>query len=268
MPDERPPSLESRLAALAAELDRMPTPDVASAVGHRLRGDRRMGAPRRAVSPARVARQRPVRRGLAVGLAALALGATTALAASPELRDDLLELIGVRGVRIEQVPELPSVPPQARDELGERVSLAEADRRVAFELRRIERPAFRKPDRVHLRRLDGTSVVSFGFAPRRSLPRSPHTDAGLLVTQFRARVDEPVLRKLAVGGRVERVRVSGAGGYWLAGGEHVITYRAGGKTLVARRAGNVLVWQDGSVTLRVEAQVPKRRALRIARSVG
>lgn len=267
MPDKPPRPLGRRLAALATELDRVPTPDVASAVGRRLRSDRRVGAPRRAPSPARVARPWPVRRGLAVALAALALGATTALAASPDLRDDLLELIGVRGVRIEQVPELPSAPPQARGELGKRVGLTEADRRTAFELRRIGLRAFRTPDRVHLRRLDGTSVVSFALAPRPGLPRSPHTDAGLLFTQFRARLDEPVLRKLALGGGVDRVRVGGSRGYWLGEGEHMVTYQSGSETVVARLAGNVLVWQDGSVTLRVEAQVPKRRALGIARSV-
>lgn len=250
-------SLGRRLAALAAELDRARTPDVTPAVVHRLR---------EGVLPTPAAKRPFMRRGLVLGLAVLALGATAAFAASRELRDSLLDLVGLRGVEVEQVPRLPPAPPGAED-AGERVSLAEAERRAPFELRRIDRAAFREPERVQARELDGTTAVSFAFAPRRGVPRSPHTDAGLLFTQLRARVDQPVLRKLAVTGGIDPLRVRGSRGYWLGGGDHVLTYRIDGRSVQSRLAGNVLVWQDGAVTLRIEAEVPKRRALAIARAV-
>lgn len=261
MPDRR--SAEQRLAALATELERARTPDVVHAVSHELRPETARGGVSRAPTTGR----RSVRPGLVIALALLAVVTATAFAASPVLRDDLLELIGLRGVKIERVPELPPAPPALGDQAGERISLAEAAQRASFELRRIGRAPFRRPDRVEARELDGTTVVSFTFAPRLGLPRSPHTKAGLLVTQLRARVDEPVFRKLVAGGDVHPVRVRGSRGYWLGGGDHVLTYRLEGRTAQSRLSGNVLVWQDGAVTLRIEAQVPKRRALRIARSV-
>ena len=268
MPDERARRTERRLLTLAEEVALPPTPDIATAVSRRLLHERPDATQPAALSSRWRARVRPAPRLLMVVLAVLALGAGAAIAASPGLRDSFLELIGVRGARIQEVPKLPAGPRQPGVELGPRTSLVEAERRADFPLRRIRRPGFLAPDRVHLRDVDGTPIVTFAFAPRRTLTASPYTGAGLLFTQFRARVDDTLLRKLAAGTRVERVRVTRARGYWLEGGRHTISYRSRRGALgPARLAGNVLIWQRGPVTLRLEGEFSKARALRLARSV-
>ena len=72
------------------------------------------------------------------------------------------------------------------------------------------------------------------------------------------------------GTSVEFVTVDGEPGYWLTGEPHVFAFvdAAGAfRPETVRLAGNTLVWERDELTLRLEANVPKQRALRIARSV-
>jgi hypothetical protein len=63
------------------------------------------------------------------------------------------------------------------------------------------------------------------------------------------------------------VSVDGGQGYWLEGAPHVFFYRDASGNIVndtLRLAGNTLVWVQDGVTIRLEAQVTKERALQIA----
>jgi len=67
--------------------------------------------------------------------------------------------------------------------------------------------------------------------------------------------------------RVERVAV-GQGGAWFQG-QHVVMFQDRDGTFHegrARLAASTLAWQLGGVTLRLEGDIPKDEAVRIARS--
>src|SRR5215207_11760538 len=125
--------LDRALADLAASLEFPPTPDLAAAVTARLDQDPV------AARPARGRRwlggltgwRRLAAAGLAVALLAMAV-----LAASPGTREAVARRLGLRGIGV----ELGGPPPTASTSagarldlgLGERVTLEEARRRVAF----------------------------------------------------------------------------------------------------------------------------------------
>jgi hypothetical protein len=104
-------------------------------------------------------------------------------------------------------------------------------------------------------------MVSFLYGTR--------DDPRALFTQFAARVDEAVFKKVAPGTKIDPVTVDGRPGFWIEGA-HYFTYidRLGDmQTEQVRLAGNVLLWERGARTLRLEADVSKAEALRIAASV-
>ena len=222
-------SLEQRLGELAVEWPE--TPDVAARVRARLEAE--------------PARRPPLRRRLAISLAALVvlLGGVMAV---PSARSTVLDWLGLDGVTIERVPETPTPAPTTRFELGAPEPLAES-MVVPEELGR--------PDGVYR---DG-EIVTFLYRPE------------TLFTQFPGRTHPELMRKLAgPGTTIERVTVDGEPGYWLAGAPHTLLYEhptGGIREVPARLVGNTLVWQRGELTLRLEADVTKERALAIARSV-
>jgi hypothetical protein len=73
------------------------------------------------------------------------------------------------------------------------------------------------------------------------------------------------LKKLASGGsRIEPVRVQGDEGLWISGGRHVVyfPYRS------PRLAGNVLLWETGSTTYRLEGpHLTRDEAVSLAESL-
>ena len=233
--------IEARLADLAQHVAFPPEPDVAARVRERLAAEAAAPEGRRA---GRLPRGGRFRRRLAIPLAALALLAG-GVAAVPSARSTVLDWLGIGGVTIERVPEAPTPTPSALD-LGQRIA-APAGLLVPDELG--------PPDEVYR---DGELVTLLYREPR------------ILLTQFRGRVEEPLIRKL-VGPdtTVEPVRVGGEPGYWL-GAAHALLYEdpAGGiREAPQRLAGPTLVWRHGDLTLRLEADITKSRALAIARSV-
>jgi hypothetical protein len=81
-----------------------------------------------------------------------------------------------------------------------------------------------------------------------------------------------VLLKLALPDTsVERVRVAGAPGVWLGGDHHVlITIGRGGNEYFEPLylVGNTLLWERGGRSYRLEADVDRETAVRIAESLG
>ncbi len=265
MADERRTTLERQLGLLAREVEFPPTPDLAERVARRLPESAAVRRPRLPGRPTIVSARRP----LAIALAGLLASAAAAFAASPGLRDAVLDVFGIGGVSVERRPELPPVAPGAGAGLGERVSQAEAHDRADFGLLDIRLPSLADPDATYVREVRGTPIVSFAYGSRSGLPASPHTGTSLLFTQFRARLETELLGKIVAMTRVERVRVERAPGYWFEGPKHVVGYRTqrGSFTERPRLAGNTLVWQRGPITLRLEGEISMARALRIARSV-
>lgn len=205
-------------------------------------------------------RRRMPRRALVVALAVVAV-AIAAVFAVPQTRAAILEFFHLRGVTIERVQELPTVPVNSGlgTFLGERVSLDEARRRAGFDVVVPERLG--EPDGVYIQRSPPGGMVSFLYGSRE------HPTA--LFTQFAATVDETIFKKVAPGTSVEPVTIDGRPGYWIQGA-HYFQYvdRQGEmRTEQVRLAGNVLLWERGPLTLRLEADLSRDEALRSAESV-
>jgi hypothetical protein len=236
--------LEQRLLALGRELAVPDVPDLAPRV------------------LANIDAHRPVprRRRLVLALAVLAIAAFLATLAIPDARSALLRFLRIGGEQIELVDELPAVAPSAEIELmlGQRVPLAEARRRSGFDLLELEEA----PDAVFIGERD-TVWFLYGKpdAVRLLVAQTPNVD-----------VDEPfIFKKLASAGtRVESVTVRGAPAYFLSGEPHVVILVGEGGAAYpesARLARDVLVWEEGGRTVRLEGDLTRGEALRLAQSM-
>src|SRR6185295_8291216 len=133
--------------------------------------------------------------------------------------------LGLRGVSITHVEEVPTPtaqptptalptgvptptppPPGAALGLGAATGLADARLRLGFPL--LLPSALGDPDAV--------------YAPRAGLPPAPQSaSAGLLLTEFRATLDESLFQKgVPPAARLEEVRVAGGRGFWISGAPH------------------------------------------------
>ena len=104
------------------------------------------------------------------------------------------------------------------------------------------------------------------------LPELPYRAVGLILTQFRGHVDEAFYRKQVDAGvtQVEEVTVAGGRGYWLTGEPHVLVYvdEQGRAVEETRRiVGDVLIWQRGELTLRLETALDRDATIALAESL-
>ena len=229
------PELETALLQLGRDVEFPPTPDLASAIRGRL-GKRRSW-------------RRPV--VVAIALLVLAIGAALLV---PPARTAILDWLGLRHVNVSRVDTLPPTHPLGRLDLGEKVTAAEARRRAPWLL--VPDDA---PDSQYVNGSVPGGLVSLVWGSAAS-PR-------LLLTELTGRA---YIEKIVQSGQaVEAVQVGDAGAWFE--GDHAVIYsdrsgviHEGG----ARLAGNTLVWQVGGTTLRLEGDLTKAQALRIARSTG
>jgi hypothetical protein len=265
--------------------------DLSGLVGRRLR-ETPPPAVRRRWAPWDLRRVlRPIPRpGFQPALARAAVALVVAIAVfagtmvfSPGARHAVAGWLGLRGVKITVTPSpttsSPTVTPSPMPtslgsglDLGKRVTLAQVQGLVPFE---ITIPAeLGPPDEVYLRTGFVEDQVILLYRSRPGLPAAQLTGAGLLFTEFQARVDtEFVEGKILFLGAtsVDPVTVNGDPGYWIEGAPHEIQYFDPDGTSVpdrTRLAGNVLLWQHEDVTFRIEADIGKAEAIRIAESAG
>ena len=112
--------LERTLRDVARDMQHPPTPNMADAVGRRLRAAR----PRQ-----------PLRtRRFVIALAVVLLLPAGAVAAVPSARDAVLEALGIKGVTIQRTRELVPLSPGRPLDLGQRVATASAANRVTFQV--------------------------------------------------------------------------------------------------------------------------------------
>ncbi|MGH2677395.1 MAG: hypothetical protein ACRDHB_03400 [Actinomycetota bacterium] len=252
--------LEAELRDIGRHVAWPPTPDLAPTV--RLEVER---GPEVAKLP-----RRPVRRAVVLAAAALLVVLGGALALSPGLRAAILRFFTLPGVTIE-VDETapPEVTPPAVDAepfLGRRVALDEARREVSFPVAVPE--ALGEPDEVYLLGGGERALVTLAYHDALGVPVDPETGYAVLLTQLEGRPNENLIKKTDLEARVVPVNVNGEQGYFVQG-EHLVFVQAPGADPIAdepRIAGNTLLWTRGSVTLRLEANVPLDRALDIART--
>jgi hypothetical protein len=217
-------------------------PDVTEAVSDAIRDGRR---PRRRVASG-------VR--LAILVAAALLLLATAAAATRWVID-------LGGITIEPpATTSPSVsrPPLTGPAFGEPMRLAEAETAAGFDA--IVPSKLGKPDRVWLTSGDEPDSVAIAMAwfPRPGLPRIPGTPYGASLIEVRGASDLVAKRV-----EVRFVELAAPDTYWIHA-EHEVELLTGDETQVFVVTGNVLVWQDGVLALRLETDLSKADALAIA----
>ena len=236
------PELDVALRELGREIEFPPTPDVASHVRAQLvPAAARRSLFRRAPSAGAEKWARP----LAIALAFLVV-AVGAVLAVPPARTAVLDWLCLRGVSIVRADELPPTQAVERLELGRQVTLEEAPLWLFV--------PDDEPDGVYMG--NGTVSLLWGTPDR----------VRLLLTEFRGQAF--IEKLIEQDARVERVTVNGEPGAWLEE-PHVVffdDFRGQMRRSPGRLAGKTLLWQHGEVTLRLEGDLSKEEALRIARS--
>jgi hypothetical protein len=135
---------------------------------------------------------------------------------------------------------------------GEQISLREARARTDGALLLPRTTKLGKPEEIYAggpSRKNGLVLVY-----REGLPPLGDTGISLVLTEVPGNLEPAYLRgKTTVEADLELVSVDGGPGYWSAAGQ--------------RLPGHVLLWEQGGVALRLEADVQKEQAIRIAESV-
>jgi len=238
-----------------------PTPPIAAPVRRELQ--------RRRTTP--VTRLHVQQLARAVALAAAVFAAILLL--SPDVREAVARFFGLDTVRIERIATVPAPAltpgpsPVADDRRGEQAprptfeltgltTLADARARAKFDIRLpAYPPTLGQPRRVYVQDFEsGQQVI-------------------LVYPDFALFQSEGVIYGKGVGGGtlIQETTVAGEYALWLSGSPHLVqiqnpdgSYRGGSARLVD---GNVLAWQAGGITYRLETQQSLDEAKRIAESL-
>ena len=200
--------------------------------------------------PARAPWLRPV----ALGFVVLVVVLAGVLAVSPGARSAFLEIFRIRGATVERVESLPSILAQ-RIDFGERVSRAEAERRIGFELLDLGD----EPDAIFVRP-DGLASVVYGD------PDEPR----LVLSQARGAIYDGFIKKTGGSGTViTEVTVDGEPGLFVDGPEHFVMFLDENGFISDEEtylAGTVLLWNRDDLLLRLEGDLTREEALELAES--
>jgi hypothetical protein len=191
--------------------------------------------------------ERPARRWwLVPALAALAVAG--ALFAIPQTRAAILDLFRIGGVEVRRVETQPRAPVRA-PMLGREVSLATAQSTVDFPLL-VPRDPF-------------TAFVDGKMVNLRW--------KRYVLSQWRGEQLPFAQKQLGPDSQTVGVEVRGATGLWITGARHEIIYRDPATDQIVaksrRLAGNVLIWEDGDVTYRLEGARTVADARAVARNL-
>lgn len=209
-------------------------------------------------------RRRPVSnrpRQLRVAIVALVV-ILAAVLAMPGPRRAVAGLLGIGGVAITTVPELPPVA-VASDFTGDPVSLDSAQTATGFTL--LVPVGYGDPAGVYL-----DDEIPGGLA---TLAYQPGDDSyGLVITQMAGSLDTPLLEKV-VGPdtTITTVRIGDGAGYWLEGEPHlVLVFDRDGRDYVddPRLAGNTLLYVRDGITIRIESALDLEDAFTLASSLA
>lgn len=267
--------LGAALADLGARLAWPATPQLRTPVLARISEPRGLAWWRAFASP---------RYGFAPAIVTLALALLAVLVFSPEARATATDILRLRGVELFRGPVPSPSPSPSRSPgsiasptafpspgLGVLVTLDEAKARAGYAVVVPNDPLLGAPDEVYLRSVPGSTAVSFVYKVRPGIPVSPQAGVAAIVTEFAgATVDENFFGKvLDRTTTLEKVTVNGQPGFWIQGAPHFFFYNANGTVLqeTLRLAGNTLIWTQGSLLLRLEAQIDRDTAIRIGQSV-
>lgn len=241
-------SLDGELRALGASMEWPQAPDVAAAVGARVG----VMPP----APRRLIRRRPF---VAVALALLlAVGAALAV---PQARTAILRALGIGSVRIELVDELPTLAPRSDlSLLGPPVTLAEARERFPGRLLVPDADALGVPDEIRI--LDAPAQVSYVWLE----PTGVRLLASVISGRF---VGSSFVKLIGPEATLDELTVDGQRALWITGKAHGfgLDGASGADFEELRLAGNALLVDVDGTTIRVEGDLTRDEAIRVARAL-
>jgi hypothetical protein len=191
------------------------------------------------------------RRVIVVALAILVIGAT--IAAGTKVVFGAIE-IRETDAPIDTTTALPETGPN----LGRPTTVEAASAAVGFDV--LMPDELGEPDGVFID--DDASHVSLTWLPEERLSRIPGTSWGAILMEFGGD-DELAMKTASIDG-AEWVDEGGIRGYWLADA-HVLQLADG---TLFRVDGNVLLFQSGGTTMRLESGLDQAAAIRLAASIS
>lgn len=204
------------------------------------------------------------RRWIQVALAAAAI--VIFVVATPAGRQAVADLLEVAGIRVSWSE--PTVAPGAGLDLGNEVTEEEAAEMASFPLLFPVAAEVGEPDGVYFSDFPPGGAVHLVWESDRSLPAAGETGVGLLYSQFEPDAPLVFIKSLPPEVEAHPVTVRGNQGFWIEGAPHIIFYEdETGSHERARLAANVLAWEEGGVTHRIETTLALDDALRLAESL-
>ena len=249
-PAEQNADVIGALESLRDSLDAPPRGDLVADVRAAIDGDERRGRRRR-------------RRGVLAGLAAVA---STLLI--PGVRTAVANRFGIGGVDIHETVPGETVPPAGVSfALGQRIDLGAIAAAVDYRVQVPSVPDLPRPT-AYLR---DNGIVSLVYPASASLPESRGSGVGMIITEFTGDSRDIMEKFVESGTNVRQVTVNDQHALWIYGGDHYVFFVNQDKHAVdvpGHVAGNTLLWVEGDVTIRLEANIPEADALRIAESMS
>jgi hypothetical protein len=245
--------LTTALTALGRDVAFPPAPALTSAVTGRLATERTRGVRPRMPRLALLGRRR------ALVLAAVGLLALLALAGATRLAIGAFEV----RVRPTATPSV-SLPPLEPSALGNPVSEREAVAQAGFDPALPPREA---PDEVYvIDTIFGDEGILYAWRPSAAYPRIEGTDFGLMLIVAQGD-DEFVSKSVNRFDALVEVKVNGERAFWIPAPHEIsISTDTGSETFSV--TGNVLIWQVGDLSYRLESSLGRAEAIALAESMS
>jgi hypothetical protein len=181
-------------------------------------------------------------------------------------------VIDLGAITIESIPGRPTgVPVTAGpEEFGRPTTLAKAEAVAGFT---ADVPkALGPPDGVWVDRTPaeegpGSARIVLAWVPRVGLPAIEHARWGAVLFELQGRAEVLSKHIYAETGTMAPVTVRGSGGYWLTG-VHTLDLLTDDGIRTFTVNDNVLVWQAGDRTYRLESRLARVAAVRLASSIA
>jgi hypothetical protein len=209
-------------------------------------------------------------RPLAPVAATLAVILVAGFLLTPDLAARAAQVLGIPGVQIYRVPQTPTARPIVSPVTfaGQRVATtAEASRIAGFTVRAPA--ALGDPSSIYVE--TAPVRVTIVYASVKGVPVSPQAGVSAIVVEFKGTLETQVMSK-AIGPDtfLDAVPLGTGVAYYLSGQPHQFFFRDPTGNLqpeTLRLAGNTLLWEEGGVTYRLEAEVSRDEAIRVASSL-
>jgi hypothetical protein len=183
-----------------------------------------------------------------------------------------------RGTLVPPSPTpLPTPPSLESLDLGNPVDPSAAAAAVGYPVKLPALPELGQPLGIYARGGPPAARLSAIYAANASFPAGPNPPTvdgrpvAIMVMEFPGVADADFLKKiLEPGTTIEAQTVNGHPGFWISGAAHQLIYvDSDGQATddAVRMVGNVLAWNDGQLTFRIEGAHDLAMALRIAESI-